>query len=109
MAKTRKGVEGKFKQQEQYAPRNDKEKNLVQAFASLKDAKDAADFLRDILTPAEIKEFANRLEMARLIFTGYSYQEIAQKLDTSTATVTRVAHWLYHGCGGYYSFLSKRR
>ena len=108
MAKTRKGVEGKFKQQEQYAPRNDKEKNLVQAFASLKDAKAAAAFLRDILTPAEIEEFANRLEMARLIFTGYSYKEIAKKLNTSTATVTRVAHWLYHGCGGYFKFLSKK-
>ena len=29
------------------------------------------------------------------------YLEIAQRVPTSTATVTRVAQWVRHGSGGY--------
>jgi uncharacterized protein YerC len=29
------------------------------------------------------------------------YLEIAERVPTSTATVTRVAQWLRHGAGGY--------
>ncbi|MFA6005402.1 MAG: YerC/YecD family TrpR-related protein [Patescibacteria group bacterium] len=109
MVKARTGVVSKFKQSEHFSPRNIKEENLTRAFASLKDTAAAAALMRDMLTPAEIEEFANRLEMARLIFTGSSYKEIAKKLKTSTATVTRVAHWLYRGCGGYFNFLTKQK
>lgn len=108
MVKVRKGIESKFKQEERFIPRNEKEKTLAEAFASLNSTDDAAALLRDMLTKTEIAEFANRLEMARLIFAGSSYKEIAKKLKTSTATVTRVAHWLYRGCGGYFKFLSTR-
>lgn len=84
-----------------YKPRNDKEKFLVKAFLKLKTEQDMADFLRDLLTIKEIEEFANRLEMARLLKQGMSYKLIAKKLKVSTTTVTRVAHWLFRGCGGY--------
>jgi TrpR-related protein YerC/YecD len=90
-----------FKQAEYFEPRNHKEKNLVKAFLKLKSEKDIANFLRDLLTLAEIEEFANRLEVARLLTQGLSYQRIAEKTGVSTATVTRVAHWLFRGCGGY--------
>ena len=29
------------------------------------------------------------------------YLDIAERVPTSTATVTRVAQWLRHGAGGY--------
>lgn len=88
-------------QTESYQPRNEKEKRLVEAFVSLKNKEDVANFLRDLLTIAEIEEFANRLEMVRLLLKGYSYQKIAHETGASTTTVTRVAYWLNHGCGGY--------
>lgn len=84
-----------------YKPKNDKEKFLVRAFLKLKTEQDMANFLRDLLTIKEIEEFANRLEMARLLKKGMSYKAIAKKLEVSTTTVTRVAHWLFRGCGGY--------
>ena len=90
-----------FKKAEFFQPRNQKEKNLVKAFLKLKTEKDIANFLRDLLTLAEIEEFANRLEVARLLTQGLSYQRIAEKTGVSTTTVTRVAHWLFRGCGGY--------
>ena len=84
-----------------YKPKNDKEKVLAKAFLKLKTEQEVANFLRDLLTIKEIEEFSNRLEMAKLLKQGMSYKAIAKKLKVSTATVTRTAHWLFHGCGGY--------
>ncbi len=86
---------------ESFFPRNEKEKQLMKAFLKLKNEKEVAAFLRDILTLPEIEEFANRLEIARLLKKGESYLNIAKKTGTSTTTVTRVAQWLNSGCGGY--------
>jgi len=80
---------------------NEKEKALFSVFLKLKTEQDVANFLRDLLTVKEIEEFSNRLEMAKLLKDGISYKAIAKKLKVSTTTVTRTAHWLFHGCGGY--------
>lgn len=90
-----------MKSGEKYSPRNEKEKALVNAFLKLKTDEEVASFLRDLLTIKEIEEFANRFEMARLLKKGMSYKAIAKKLGVSTTTVTRTAHWLFRGCGGY--------
>lgn len=84
-----------------YKPKNDKEKLLAKAFLKLKTDQEVANFLRDLLTIKELEEFTNRLEMARLLKKGWSYKKIARETKTSTTTVTRVAHWLHRGCGGY--------
>ncbi|MFA6532732.1 MAG: YerC/YecD family TrpR-related protein [Patescibacteria group bacterium] len=84
-----------------YKPKNDKEKALASAFLKLKTEQEVANFLRDILTIKELEEFSNRLEMARLLKEGMPYKAIAKKLKVSTTTVTRTAHWLFRGCGGY--------
>lgn len=76
-------------------------KELFQAILALKNESEAKNFFRDLLTMAEIKEFANRWQMVKLLYKGVSYGKIATKLKVSTATVTRVAHWLKNGFGGY--------
>ena len=88
-----------------YSPKNEKEKFLTKTFLKLKTEQEVSNFLRDLLTIKEIEEFANRLEMARLLKQGMSYKAIAEKLKVSTTTVTRVAHWLFRGCGGYEKIL----
>lgn len=84
-----------------YKPKNEGERKLMKAIASIKNEGEAAALLRDMLTPAEIAEFANRLTIAELLSKGLPYLEIAKQVGTSTTTVTRVAHWLNNGCGGY--------
>lgn len=96
-----------FKKTEQYGPRSKKERRLLKAFTLMKTEGDMAAFLRDLLTVAEITEFANRLEIVMLLQKGYSYQKIAAKTGVSTTTVTRVAHWLFRGCGGYQKVIDK--
>lgn len=76
-------------------------KELFQAILEIKTPDEAAKFFRDLLTMAEIEEFANRWQMVKLLTQGLPYIKIAQKLHVSTATVTRVAHWLHNGMGGY--------
>lgn len=80
---------------------------LAQAILSLKNQEEARQLLRDLLTVAEIKEFANRLQAAKLLLQGNSYAVVATKLKMSTTTVTRVAHWLHHGMGGYKLILGR--
>lgn len=100
--------QGEFQKTEEYEPKNEKEKKLCLAFLKLKGREEAANFLRDLLTPAELEEFANRLEIARLLTQGESYLKIAKEVGVSTTTVSRVAHWLFRGCGGYYKVLQKK-
>lgn len=76
-------------------------KELFAAILKLKTPKEAAKFFRDLLTMVEIKEFANRWQMVKMLYQRKSYTEISAKLNVSTRTITRVAHWLQHGFGGY--------
>lgn len=82
---------------------------LVQAFARLRDVKLAAAFLRDICTSTELDAMGQRLQVARLVDEAVPYQEISRRTGASTATVTRVAHWLRYGEGGYRAVLKPRR
>jgi TrpR-related protein YerC/YecD len=91
-----------------YKSSNKLEKNLFKAFTLLKGDQEVANFLRDLLTLAELEEFSNRLEIAELLLKReLSYLEIAEKVGTSTTTVTRVAQWLFRGCGGYQTVLER--
>lgn len=96
-----------FRKTEVYKPRNKKEEALVSALLCLNSKEDMAHFIRDLMTLPEIEEFANRLEIARLLLERHSYQAIAKKMGVSTTTVTRVAHWLFKGSGGYQKVLSR--
>lgn len=107
MSKIRKSLQFKFQTTEVYKPKNSKEKFLTQALLKLKTEEEVGSFLRDILTTNEINEFSNRLDIARKLYEGGSYVEVAKDSKTSTTTVTRVAHWLYEGCGGYYTVLKR--
>lgn len=105
MANIRKAASTEYKKKEAYKPKNGREKILVKVLSSLKTEGEMGALLRDMLTLAEIEEFANRITIVQLLSEGLPYLEIAKKVGTSTTTVTRVAHWLYNGCGGYQSIL----
>ncbi|MBW4030381.1 MAG: hypothetical protein HIU57_06845 [Acidobacteria bacterium] len=82
---------------------------LVAAFVHLDDSAVVAAFLRDLCTTAELDAMGQRLTVARLVGDGVPYQEISRRTGASTATVTRVAHWLNYGEGGYRAVLQRGR
>ena len=71
------------------------EKALFAAFSQLRDGAEAARFLRDLATPAELEAFAERWRIARLLDEGrHSYRDIAAATGASTTTIGRVARFL---------------
>ena len=75
---------------------------LCSALLTLRTRDEIAAFLRDACTIGELQSLGHRLAAARLLDAGeQTYAEIARAVGTSTTTVTRVAHWLRHGEGGY--------
>jgi TrpR-related protein YerC/YecD len=76
-------------------------KDLCKVFAKLSDKKEIENLLRDLCTYDEIVSMAERLEAAKLLNKGLSYRKISEQTKASTTTITRVAQWVHHGCGGY--------
>ncbi len=81
---------------------------LYDALLGLKSRAEAAAFMRDLCTQAELDAFAERYAIARALSKGTSYRDVAEDLNASITTVTRVAHWLQHGQGGYRTAISRR-
>jgi len=80
---------------------------LFDAILSLETREEAESFFRDLCTLSELEAMAHRWEVARLLERGLPYLEIAERTGASTTTVTRVAHWLRHGEGGYRTVLDR--
>ena len=79
----------------------DEIEDLCQAISSLRSVEETELFLRDLCTISELEAMAHRWRVAQLLDQGLPYQEIGRQAHASTTTVTRVAHWLRHGEGGY--------
>jgi TrpR-related protein YerC/YecD len=68
---------------------------LYDALLSLRTLEEVDAFLADLCTPAELRAFAERWDVARLLDAGdKSYREIAAAAQASPTTVVRVARSL---------------
>lgn len=74
---------------------------LMKAVLQLQSEEDAYRFFEDICTIAEVKSMAQRIEVARLLRQGVTYQEIARETGASSATISRVNRALLYGADGY--------
>jgi TrpR-related protein YerC/YecD len=79
----------------------DEMQELFATIRSLKSQEEVERFFRDLCTLPELETISHRWAVVKLLDQGLPYLEIAQRTGASTATVTRVAHWLRHGEGGY--------
>ena len=69
--------------------------NLYDAFLLLSNRQECENFLKDLCTPKELKDFNDRWEIAKLLDEGrLSYREIAEQTQASLTTITRVARFL---------------
>ena len=81
--------------------RNEAVGELLETILRLESTDEASAFFRDLCTPGELHDMAQRLAVARLLDEGMHYAEISSGTGASTATITRIAQWLHHGEGGY--------
>ncbi|MEI8174428.1 MAG: YerC/YecD family TrpR-related protein [bacterium] len=82
-------------------------KQLIEAVLSLRNKDETKLFLRDLMTESEIKEFANRLEVASLLSKDVQYNTIIEDTGLSSTTVARISKWLKGSLGGYRLVLSR--
>ena len=80
---------------------------LFTAILRLNTPEECAAFLEDICTIKELTDLSQRLEAARRLDRGESYQTISQELGLSTATIGRVSRCLRYGSGGYRLLLDR--
>ncbi len=82
-------------------------KELFDAILSIDTATECGNFFEDICTVKELQDLSQRFQVARLLKSGKSYQEISKETGASTATISRVNRALVYGSGGYASVLAK--
>ncbi|MCK4240068.1 MAG: hypothetical protein KAW42_06880 [Candidatus Atribacteria bacterium] len=80
---------------------------LFKAILLLKNEKECYSFFEDLATINEIKELSQRIEVARMLNNGSTYEEIAHKIGASSATISRVKRCLNYGADGYKLILER--
>ncbi|NLM97900.1 MAG: hypothetical protein GX175_09900 [Halanaerobiaceae bacterium] len=89
------------------AIRNPFTDQLFDAILLLRDREECYRFFEDIATIGEIKSLGQRLEVAKMLRQGATYDEIVEKTGVSTATISRVKRCLYYGADGYKMILER--
>jgi len=86
--------------------RNDNVELFAKGILQLKNETEVYDFLDDICTIKEIEDLANRLLIAKLLMTHYTFIEIEEATGASSATISRVNRCLKNK-KGYYTVLKR--
>ena len=76
-------------------------KRLCEAVCLVRTTEEALAFLADLLSPHEMCDLAQRLEVATLLRSGRSYVDVSSTTGASSTTVSRVSKCLRGERGGY--------
>lgn len=87
--------------------RDESTDKLFEAILLLKNIDECYNFFEDICTISELKSFAQRLEVAKMLEVGKTYTDISEKTGASTATISRVNRALNYGADGYKIILKR--
>ena len=87
--------------------RNETIDALFDAILSLETREECYDFFEDLCTVKEISDMAQRLEAAKLLLDGSTYEQIVKTVENSTATISRINRCIQYGSGGYRDTIEK--
>lgn len=82
-------------------------KEFFKALLLLENEEECSKFFDDICTVKELQDISQRLEVAKMLDRGKSYQTVSKETGASTATISRVNRCLVYGDGGYKAILEK--
>ena len=82
---------------------------LFDAILSLTTKDECYAFFEDLCTIKEVQDMADRLEVARLLLEGLTYEQIEKQTGMSSATISRVNRCIQYGPGGYKHVLTKNK
>ncbi|MFW6143925.1 MAG: YerC/YecD family TrpR-related protein [Patescibacteria group bacterium] len=87
---------------------NEEMEKFFIAALQTRNLKEQAKFFRDILTDDELRMIGQRWHIAEELWKTYdSYKKVAERVETSTATVNKVSINLRFGEGGLELILKK--
>jgi TrpR-related protein YerC/YecD len=75
--------------------------DLCDAISSIHNSREAAQFLKDLLSSQEAEMLAKRIKIAELLLKDWGYQEIKNILKVGDCTIARVSEWLKITGDGY--------
>ena len=81
---------------------------LYKAILSLKSEEDCKIFFEDLCTMKELDSMAQRIQSAKLLLKGETYEKIIAKTEISSATLSRVSRCVKYG-EGYKKILGENR
>ena len=81
---------------------------LFELIASMQTPEDCRALFEDLCTVKETEQMAQRVEAAKLILEGKTYQQIIAQTDISSATLSRVSRCVQYG-NGYRRFLKQNQ
>ena len=81
--------------------------DLVNAILKLKTEEECINFLNDLCTIQELEKMAQRLDAAKLLLEGCTYEQVIEKTKISSTTLSRVSRCIRYGDGGYKNVLEK--
>ena len=74
---------------------------LFEAILSLEDLDECYNFFSDLFTMQELTTFAQRLQVAKLLYEEHTYEMVRNQFPVRNATITRVSTAFHYGRGGY--------
>lgn len=80
---------------------------LFDAILSLETREECYNFFEDLCTVKEISDMAQRLEAAKLLLNGSTYDQIVKAVEISTATISRINRCIQYGEGGYQAVIER--
>lgn len=80
---------------------------LFDAILSLKTREECYQFFDDLATMNEISSLMQRLQVAKLLTEGHTYNHIEKATSASTATISRVRRCIDYGSDGYKVVLNR--
>lgn len=80
---------------------------LLAVILSLRDMEECRAFFSDLCTMQELISLSQRLQVAKHLLKGETYEEIRSHVPVSSSTITRINTELQFGSGGYRSVLCR--
>ncbi len=74
---------------------------LFDSILNLKNRDECYLFFEDICTMKELADMSQRLKVAQMLISGHTYEQILEKVEISSATISRINRCIQYGDGGY--------
>ena len=81
--------------------------NLWNTFALFESREEAVLFLKELLTPTEIRMLAKRIQISKMLLEGYKYQDIKPHVRVTDSTISSINNQIQFGAGGLIKIIER--